>query len=105
MTCEKVIRVGDVGTVLEIEVLEDCDAILPVQTATIKKITILRPDKSSFVRDAIFSVDGTDGKIYILTIAGDLTMSGTYYIQAYIELPAWQGHSDIDDFEVEDNLV
>ncbi|NOQ48193.1 MAG: hypothetical protein GQ576_03505 [Methanococcoides sp.] len=104
MACEKKIRVGDVGTVLEIEILEDCSVVLPVQTATVKTITIQRPDGTTFARDAIFSVDGTNGKIYILTIAGDLTMFGTYYIQAYLELPAWQGHSDIDEFEVEDNL-
>ena len=105
MSCEKKIRVGVVGLILEVEVLEGCTTVLTVQTATVKTIVIVRPDGTSFTRAATFSVDGTDGKIYILTAAGDLTMSGTYYIQAYLELPAWQGHSDIADFVVYDNLV
>jgi len=104
MACEKKIRTADIGTVLEIEIL-DCDVALPVQTATVKTITVARPDGTTLTREAIFSVDGTNGKIYILSIAGDFTMSGTYSIQAYLELPAWQGHSDIGEFEVFDNLV
>ena len=105
MACEQKIRVGDVSTILEIELLENCVAALPTSGATLKQIIIQRPDNTTFTRVAIFTSDGTDGKIYILTEAGDLTMSGTYYIQAYIELPAWQGHSDIGDFVVYGNLV
>lgn len=105
MACEPKIRVGDINTVLEVELLENCDAVLPINSASVKTITIKRPDETTFTRDATFSVDGTDGKIYLLSIAGDLSMAGTYYIQAYIELVAWEGHSDIGDFEVFDNLV
>lgn len=105
MACEQKIRVGDINTSLEIELLENCDTALPVDGATLKEITVVRPDGTSFTRTAIFTTDGTEGKIHILTEAGDLTMSGTYYIQAYLELPAWQGHSDIGEFEVFDNLV
>lgn len=104
MACEPTIRVGDIGTQLEIEVVQNCSTPLPIDSATVKTVTVKRPDSSSFTRDAIFLTDGTDGLLYILTIAGDLTLEGTYYIQAYLELPAWQGNSDIGEFEVEDNL-
>ena len=105
MSCEPKIRVGDVNTALEIELLENCAAALATGGATLKNIIIARPDGTTFTRAAVFTSDGADGKIYILSEAGDLTMSGTYYIQAYLELPAWQGHSDIGEFEVYDNLV
>jgi hypothetical protein len=105
MSCEQEIRVGDIGTVLEVELLENCVAGLPVNSATSKTITVVRPDKTSFTRAADFTTDGTDGKIYITTIAADLTMAGTYYIQAYIELASWEGNSGIGDFEVFKNLV
>jgi len=86
MSCEPKIFVGVIGTVLEIELLDSCNVILPVNSADPKTITIVRPDGTGFTRAATFSVDGTNGKIYILTEAGDLSMSGTYYIQAYLEL-------------------
>lgn len=105
MTCTQKVFVGAVGTTLEVELLENCAAALPVDTSTVKTITVVRPDGTTFTRAAVFTTDGTEGKIYILTIAGDLTVSGTYYIQAYLELPAWEGHSDIGEFEVYDNLV
>ncbi len=105
MACEKKVRVGDIGTVLEIELLDNCVPALPVNAATVKTITIVRPDETTFTRAAVFSVDGVNGKIYIVSVSGDFTVSGTYYIQAYIELPSWKGNSDIGEFEVFDNLV
>ena len=105
MSCEQEIRVGDIGTVLEVELLENCGDGLPVNTAVVKSITVVRPDKTSFTRDADFTTDGTDGKIHITTIATDLTMAGTYYIQAYTKLASWKGNSGIGDFKVFKNLV
>ncbi len=101
---EKQLRVGDVGTHLEIEVLEDCNVPLDISTASVKDITIQRPDKTTVVKNGIFTTDGTDGKVYFLTAAGDLNIEGTYSIQIYLELPTWQGYSCIDEFEVHDNL-
>jgi hypothetical protein len=104
MSCEQNIRVGDVGTNMEIEVLRNCAEILPLQTASVKQIKVQRPDETFFVKDAVFLTDGSEGVIYFTTAAGDITVEGTYYIQAYLELPTWQGHSDIGEFEVDDNL-
>lgn len=104
MACEQNIRVGDIGTGLEIEVLQNCNDPLPLQTASVKQITVQRPDKTTFTRDALFLTDGSDGVIYIATEAGDITIEGTYYLQAYLEIPTWQGKSDIGQFEVDDNL-
>jgi hypothetical protein len=105
MTCEAKLRKDVIGTDLEVEVLENCATALNVATATVKTIKVVKPDLTSFERAAAFTTDGTDGLIYITTEAGDLSLEGTYYIQAYLELPSgWQGKTDIGEFEVEDNL-
>ncbi len=101
-SCQE-IRVGDIGTHLELELQEEC-VVVDISSASVKNITLQRPDKTSVTRAGTFTTDGTDGKIYLATIAGDLSMEGTYYIQAYIELPAWQGYSSVGEFEVHDNL-
>jgi hypothetical protein len=105
MSCKPVFQKDSIGSQLEVEVLQNCSTnILDISTATLKEIVIQRPDKTKITRSAIFLTDGTDGVVYILTIAGDLTLEGTYYIQAYIEMPSWQGNTEIGEFEVEDNL-
>ena len=97
------IRVGDTGTKLEVEVLENAVAV-DISTATTKDITIQRPDGTTILSAGTFSTDGIDGKIYHTTGAGDLSMEGTYYIQAFIVLASWSGYSSIGEFEVLANL-
>jgi hypothetical protein len=105
MACEDILQVGIIGALLEVEVLQDCNgAVLNLQTATLKEVTVKRPDDSTFTRSAVFTSDGSDGLIYIATQSGDITLAGTYYIQAYLELPTWQGNSDIGEFDAQDNL-
>jgi hypothetical protein len=104
MACADILQVGIVGAQLEVEVLQNCTTALSILTATTKEITVKRPDGTSFTRSALFTTDGSDGLIYFLTIAGDISLAGTYYIQAYLELPGWQGNSDIQEFEAQDNL-
>lgn len=97
------IRVGDVGTQLELEVLEDSVAV-DISGATTQDITLRRPDGTSVTQAGTFTTDGIDGKIHILTQAGDLSMEGTYMIQAHIALTTWDGYSSIGEFEVHENL-
>lgn len=104
MSCEKALQKGSIGNFLEIEVLENCVSPLNISGATLKEITIKRPDNTSFTRAADFTTDGTDGLISLTSIVTDLTLEGTYYIQAYLELPAWQGNTSIGEFDVEENL-
>ncbi len=100
----KEIRVDDIGTKLELEVLEDSVAV-DISTASTKDITLQRPDGTTIVHEGVFTTDGTEGKVYFTTSLGDLSMEGTYYIQVYIALATWQGYSTIGEFEVHDNLV
>ena len=75
-----------------------------ISSATAKTIKIKRPDGTVLSVSGDFLTTGADGYLRYLTIASDLHISGTYYVQAYLELPTWQGHSKITTFEVFDPL-
>lgn len=104
---EQQIRVGDIGTKLELEILEDAvvvDISGAVDPGT-KVIHIQKPDGTVISQNAVFTTDGTDGKMYYVTQANDLDLEGTYYIQGYVVLATWTGFSSIGEFLVEENLV
>lgn len=105
MACENTVRVGDTGTALQVELLENCTTPIDISGATTLEIIIQRPDLTTVTKTASYVTDGTDGQITADTEAGDITMSGTYKIQANIVLPAWSGKSAVGEFVVEDNLV
>ena len=48
--------------------------------------------------------DGTDGKVYYNTIAGDLDEAGLYKLQAKVILPSGTYYTDIYSFKVHCNL-
>jgi len=108
MSCEseKEIKVEDLGTKLQVALEDPCSgAVINISLATVKQIIVVRPDGTVITRDASFLSDGSDGVIYITSIAGDFNTDGTYQIQAYVVTPTWQGHSGIGEFEVTSNLV
>lgn len=96
--------VNDIGTVFRATIKED-DVIVPVNSATTKQFIFQPPDGVSFTRDAVFTTDGTDGKIEYVTVDGDLSVGGQWRIQAYLVLSAWTGHTGIVEFKVYDKLT
>lgn len=73
---------GDVGT----EIVLDCG--VDVSTATVRKILVKKPGGAAAEWPAV--ADGTN-RIKYVTVAGDLDTTGTWYLQAYVEMPGWQG--------------
>lgn len=94
---------GDTDSKLELEILEDGVAV-DLINSSIKTITIRRPDLTIVTKTATFTTNGSDGKIIFTTALSDLSMEGTYFIQAYLKLPTWDGYSTLEQFEVHDNL-
>lgn len=84
--------------------MRDGYSALDISTATVKQIIIDKPDGTNLVRDANFVSDGKDGKLYYLTVAGDLDLPGTYKSQSYIEIVGFKGYSAITTFEVVANV-
>lgn len=104
------IRVNDTGTTLEVEITEWDEVTktyipVDISAATTKNIIIKRPDGTTVTVVGVFTTDGTDGKLYIITASGHLPISGTYYIQGSVALATWVGSSSIGDFIVYENLV
>lgn len=85
------IYVGDVGTVITLDVGED------VSTATTMDIVYKKPDGTTGTWNATLS--GTT-KIQYTTVSGDIDESGKWYVHAYIVLPSWSGIGETASFEV-----
>jgi hypothetical protein len=96
---DEVIFTGVVGHEFRILITEN-NVAKDISAATTKTIKIKRPDGTVLTVSADFLTTGADGYIRYLSLITDLNTSGTYYIQAYLELPTWQGHSEIKEFEV-----
>jgi len=103
MTCQ--IRAGDIGTVFIVQIV-DCESGLPIDLslATTMTIKFLLPDKTVIERTAVFTTDGTDGRIQYVTIAGDLSLAGLWKIQAYAVDSGFTNNSEIEEFRVYSNL-
>jgi hypothetical protein len=98
------IHVGDVGTVFEATVVDEDGVAVDVSTATTKQIVLMSPADTELARAATFSTDGTDGKLYYVSTALDLTVAGLWERQVYVVMPSGTWHSDISTFVVHGNL-
>jgi len=98
------IRVDDIGTLFEITIYDQDDAILDVSGATTKQIIFKKPSGGRLEKDAAFSTDGTDGKIRCVSVSGDLSKAGFWQSQGYVVLPDGEWRTTIDTFEVHANL-
>jgi hypothetical protein len=98
------IRVGDIGTNIELTVKDETNTVVDISTATTKQLIFRKPNGTLLTKNATFTTDGTDGKIYITTVAGDLDQVGVWYTQAYIEITPYQWHSSYEEMDVYSNL-
>ena len=101
-TVDRELHVGDVGTRIEVTV-KDGDDPVDLSPATVIQIIFEKPDRTTVTKTATVS-DGPGGIMYYDTEAGDLDQAGRWKVQAYIEIPTWQGHTDVCSFKVYSNL-
>lgn len=95
----------DVGTILELTIKDQDNAIVNISGATILKIKLRKPSGSLLDKTAVLSTNGTDGKLRYTTIAGDLDQSGEWRMQAYIEIGATtKFYTSKTTFDVLDHL-
>lgn len=112
MACE--IHLNDIGTMFEVT-MYDCKydpdtktetkTILNLSTATLLEIIFKRPDGTALVVTAELLTDGTDGKMYYLTVDGDLNQLKNWSIQGRATYLTGKWHSTIATFVVLKNLV
>jgi len=88
------VHAGDVGTVITVDVIED------ISNATVTNLIVKQPDGSTVTWAG--SLYGTHSIRYT-SEAGDL-VAGAYKVQAYVEIPTWQGHGEEFEFTVKKNI-
>ena len=100
------LQLNDVGTVLEITTTEeDGTTIVDISSATSLVIKIKKPVSGTVLqKTATFTTDGTDGKFECTIVVDDLDEIGLYYVQGYIVMPSWEGHTDRQEMYVNENL-
>ncbi len=88
--------VGDVGTIIYVNVREDISA------ASIMQLKVFKPVSG---REVIWDgvLEGTT-KIKYIVQEGDFNEAGEYKVQAYVELPAWRGRGETATFRVYDKF-
>ena len=111
MATDEEIHVGDIGTVFVVTIKEGTTAV-DISNALQRILYIQRKDRTmitinpaSFASGDYGAGDGTDGKLMYTSVLGDLTIKGTYKIQAKVEMPNGQWYSSIASFDVYVNLV
>lgn len=103
------IHVGDVGTALVAEIVEwdeEEQAYIPVDVSDASQILIYltKPNGNTFTtltKTGVLDTNGINGKVKYVTEAGDLSIKGTWKIQAYVAgVDGWSGSSLEATFQV-----
>jgi hypothetical protein len=97
------IHKDDTGTKLLVTLTDDGVAV-DISSATGLTIYIRQPDGTVLTRSGTLNGDGTDGKMYYLTAAGDLDAAGQYKIQGKVTLSSGTFYTSISTFKVHSNL-
>ena len=84
------IHLNDVGTKFLVTIKDGSSAV-NISSASTKEIIIQKPSGTKITATATFDSDGTDGKIYYVTVADDLDEAGSYKLQG--KVMAFQSNS------------
>jgi len=97
MTCNAscsgpdVYYVGDIGTAIIVDVCSD------ITGATLAALNVTKPDGTAV--QWVGAVYDTTKIRYYVTV-DDFDQVGEYRLQAYVEMPTWQGHGNTTTFKV-----
>jgi hypothetical protein len=94
----------DIGTKFNFTILDESGTVIDLSVATFKELRFSKPDGSVVTKTPTLTTNGTDGKVYYVTILNDLDQVGEWKVQFKTDLPAWQGYSDIGKFKVYPNI-
>lgn len=97
------IHKGDIGTKLLVTVTDD-GSIVDISSASSLSIFIKKPNGTILTRVGTLETDGTDGKMYYITVPGDLDAAGAYKIQGQVVLPSGSYYTSTATFKVHCNL-
>lgn len=101
------VRVGDVGTSIEMQVLKQDDQPYDIGDATLLEFKFQKPDGTVITRtaDVLVDSDPADGWVQYITAADDLDQIGTWLYQVYIEKgSSVKHHTDYERLRIHPNL-
>jgi hypothetical protein len=102
------VHINDIGTIFRVTVYDTTSTgsttVADISGATTKTFTFKRPNGTTFERTAVFTTDGTDGDIQYISVDGDLDVSGTWHLQAYVATSAGNWNTSVGTFKVHENL-
>ena len=105
---ELAVRVGNIGVVFEVDVIDQDGNPVDISNAVIttRQIIFVKPRiKTRLAKTGVLVNDGTDGKMKYTSVSGDLDEVGVYKIQASIVFVSGATlTTDIGTFEVAENL-
>jgi hypothetical protein len=97
------IHVNDVGTRF-LATIKDDGVVVDISAASSITMVFKKPDDEIVNKTGTTLTDGTDGKVYYDTLAGDLDEAGHYKLQAKVVLTSGTYYTDIYTFQVHCNL-
>lgn len=92
----KDVRLSDYGSTFEITLTEDGVAV-DVSAATTKQIKFKKPNGLTVTKTALFTTDGTDGKIDYVIETGVIDQVGPWEIQGLVSDGATFQYSSVPD--------
>jgi hypothetical protein len=99
------IHVSDVGVQFEYRLLNPDASPLDVSTASLIQLVYSRPSDTNLIVNASLLTDGIDGWIKYVTRTGDLSKSGKWTVQVYLEIGDAKFHSGMQTFLVYPNIL
>lgn len=94
-----------IGIPITVTVIDTLGAAIDLTDATVTKLIFKRPDGTIVEKVATIVQPPTLGKLQYVTLAGDLTPSGTWQCQAYVVKPTLDSRGRAGLFDVLANLA
>jgi len=97
------IHVGDIGTQLIVTIKDD-GVVVDISSASLLQFILKKPDGQSYTKSGTLYTNGTDGKMYFVSISGDFNAPGNYKLQGKVVLATGTYYTSISNFKVYCNL-
>lgn len=97
------VHLNDIGTRFLVTI-KDGNNVVDLSEATTLNLIFQKPDGTNLTKTATLYTDGTDGKVYYLTVDGDLSVIGIWRLQGFAGFDDGSFYSDVYTFRVYRNL-
>ncbi len=98
------IHVADVGVAFRLTVRDQAGVAVDLSENETLTVKFQLPNKTVLTTEGTLYTDGTDGVVEYTTIAGDLSLAGRWKVQAIVDIPDGEFHSNVHKFRVFANL-